>query len=103
MTYIYKYIHTHTLIMSHNGMASVKKIVKTVGNDPNCVLFVTVEIRTRVQLVFGLDSVDRVLLDLEDKGHGKCRIVREDVEVWWSVIVLTLLTEGTDTETCLIW
>jgi hypothetical protein len=67
------------------------RLVKTVGKDPNCVLFVTVEIITRWQLVFGLDSGDRLLLDLEDKRQEKCRIVREDVEVWWSAIVLTLL------------
>jgi len=78
------------------------RLVKTVGKDPNCVLFVTVEIRTRWQLVFRLDSGDRLLLDLEVKGQGKCRIVREDVEVWWSVIVLTLLTEGIDIETYLM-
>ena len=79
------------------------RLVKAVGKDPNFVLFVKVAIRTRWQLVFGLDSGDRLLLDLEDKRQGKCRIVRDNVEFWWSVIVLTLLTEGTDIETCLIW
>jgi hypothetical protein len=47
------------------------RLVKTVGKDPNCVLFVTVDIRIRWQLVFGLESRDGLLLDLEDKGQGK--------------------------------
>jgi hypothetical protein len=56
-------------LRSYSGR--VVRLVKTVGRGPNCVLFVTVEIRTRWQLMFGIDTGDRLLLDLEDKGQRK--------------------------------
>jgi hypothetical protein len=40
-------------LRSYSG--KLVRLVKIVGKDPNCVLFVTVEIRTCWQLVFGLD------------------------------------------------
>jgi hypothetical protein len=43
------------------------RLVSTFGKGTNCLLFGIVEIRTLWQLIFGLDSGDSLLLDLEDK------------------------------------